>query len=77
MVISSDKSVAKIAGELGMNVTTLYTWVNQEKSTRSPKNKATNDELFNELNRLKKELVEVKEQRDILKATAYFAKESR
>ena len=78
MVISSDKSVAKIASELGMNVTTLYTWVNQEKSASSPKNKVTNDELFNELNRLKKELVEVKEQRDILKkATAYFANESR
>ena len=37
----------------------------------------TNEQLFDELKRLKKELAEVKEQRDILKkATAYFANDA-
>ena len=78
MVISSDKSVAQIANDLGVNVTTLYAWVNQAKSANNPEDKVNNKELFDELKRVKKELAEVKEQRDILKkATAYFAKESR
>jgi len=63
MVISSDKSTVQIA---------------KEKSVAVVNNEPSNEQLFDELKRLKKELAEVKEQRDILKkATAYFAKESR
>jgi transposase len=78
MVISSEKTTAQIAKELGMNVTTLYSWINKEKSSNSTQDQPSNAQLFDELKRVKKELAEVKEQRDILKkATAYFAKESR
>ena len=46
-------------------------------STEKSNDEVSKAELFDELKRLKKELAEVKEQRDILKkATAYFAKES-
>ena len=77
MVISSEKSTAQIAKELGMNATTLYSWVSKVKSVNSTKDEPNNTELFDDIKRLKKELAEVKEQRDILKkATAYFAKES-
>lgn len=77
MVISSDKSIPQIAKDLGIKVTTLYTWVNKAKSTEIQSNSQTNEQVFDELKRLKRELAEVKEQRDILKkATAYFAKES-
>lgn len=77
MVISSEKTTAQIAKDLGMNVTTLYSWVSTAKSSESAVEEPNNAQLFDELKRLKKELAEVKEQRDILKkATAYFAKES-
>jgi transposase len=77
MVISSDKSTAQIAKDLGIKTTTLYSWVNKTKSADVPRTEQSNEQMFDELVRLKKELAEVKEQRDILKkATAYFAKES-
>jgi len=77
MVISSDKSTAQIAKDLGIKVTTLYAWVNKAKSANIQDASQSNEQIFDELVRLKKELAEVKEQRDILKkATAYFAKES-
>ena len=77
LVISSDKSTASIAKELGIKTTTLYSWVNKARDTDSKQSGSNNAQMFDELKRLKKELAEVKEQRDILKkATAYFAKES-
>lgn len=77
MVIRSEKPTSQIANDLGIKVTTLYSWVNKIKSADNPTQEQSNEEMFNELVRLKKELSEVKEQRDILKkATAYFAKES-
>ena len=77
MVISSEKTTAQIAKDLGMNVTTLYSWVSAAKLSDSKVDEPNSEQLFDELKRLKKELAEVKEQRDILKkATAYFAKES-
>lgn len=77
MVISSEKSTAQIAKDLGIKTTTLYSWINKTKSSNVQEVGQTNEQMFDELKRLKKELAEVKEQRDILKkATAYFAKES-
>jgi len=77
MVISSDKSTSQIARDLGIKTTTLYSWVNKMKSADVLETGQSNEQMFDELVRLKKELAEVKEQRDILKkATAYFAKES-
>ena len=78
MVISSEKSMSQIAKELGINGTTLYAWVNKAKSTTTHETGKNTEQLFDELKRLKIELSDVREQRDILKkATAYFAKESR
>ena len=78
MVINSDKSTAQVAKDLGVKTTTLYAWVAKVKSSTVPDSGKSNEQLFDELKRLKKELADVKEQRDILKkATAYFAKESR
>ena len=77
LVISSDKSTASIAKELGIKTTTLYSWVNKARDADNQESGTSNAQMFDELKRLKKELAEVKEQRDILKkATAYFAKES-
>jgi len=77
LVISSDKPTASIAKELGINPTTLYSWINKVRDADNQESGSSNAQMFDELKRLKKELAEVKEQRDILKkATAYFAKES-
>ena len=77
LVLKSEKSTAQIARDLGVTGTTLYSWVNSKKTSSIKDDGKTNEQLFDELKRLKKELAEVKEQRDILKkATAYFAKEA-
>ncbi len=71
LVLKSDKSTAQIARDLGITGTTLYAWVNSKKTASVEADGTTNAQLFDELKRLKKELAEVKEQRDILKkATA-------
>ena len=68
---------AQIARDLGVTGTTLYSWVKNMKVSNVQEDGTTNEQLFDELKRVKKELAEVKEQRDILKkATAYFAKEA-
>jgi len=77
MVINSERTTAQIAKDLGIKSTTLYSWVNKIKSSNAPIVGQSNEQMFDELVQLKKELKEVKEQRDILKkATAYFAIES-
>ena len=67
MVINSDKSTAQIAKGLGMKSTTLYSWINRTKLETVKESSKNHEAIFNELKRLKKELAEVKEQRDMLK----------
>ena len=73
----SGKSVGKIAQDLGIPLTTLNQWVKQfkehgeESFVGSGSLKPCNEELF----RLRKELADVKQERDILKkAVAIFSK---
>jgi len=71
LVKEGKRPVTEVARDLEINVNTLYTWLgsSQQSSGKTP------DSL--ELKRLKKELSQVKLERDILKkAAAYFAKES-
>ena len=79
---SGDKPVSEIAMELGVKRTLLYRWRDQARkmgdlaflgTTGRPKN----DQL-GEVSRLKKELKDITEERDILKkAAAYFARDLR
>ncbi len=78
LVLKSDKAIGQIAKDLGIKETTLYGWVNKAKAQKDQTTGKNNEQFFDEIKRLKKELSEVKEQRDILKkATAYFAREIR
>ncbi len=78
MAITSDNPTAQTARELGISPSTLYAWIDKIKSEDTSSSETHNNVLLDEVKRLKRELAEVKEQRDILKkATAYFAKESR
>jgi transposase len=71
--------VDQVAKELGINVNTLHTWIakySQAKTTDKPER--TDEHLYDELKRLRKEVARLTEERDLLKkAAAYFAKEQR
>jgi len=80
LLSSGDKPVSEIAMELGVKRTLLYRWRDQvresgdlafSRTTGRPKNSQ-----LSEVARLKKELKDVTEERDILKkAAAYFARD--
>lgn len=82
LLASGDKPASEIAMELGVKRTLLYRWRDQlrengdlafSQTAGRPKNNQ-----FSEVFRLKKELKDVTEERDILKkAVAYFARDLR
>ena len=76
---SGEKRSSELAMELGVKRTLLYRWRDQIESKGelafSGSGRPRNEQM-SEIYRLKKELKEVKEERDILKkAAAYFAKD--
>ena len=76
LAIESKRPVAQTAKELGLTRTTLYNWVDKYSRPKEPTMR-TDEHLYEELKRLKKDLVRVTQERDLLKkAAAYFAKES-
>jgi transposase len=78
LATGSSQSVAQVARDLGMNVNTLHTWIYKYTRPQPPKSEPsarTDDHLYDELKRLRKDFANVKEGRDILKkALAYFAR---
>jgi|688.fasta_scaffold423504_2 transposase len=84
LALNSEKSVLKIAKELGMQEKTLYSWLSAHRKSHNleivapAKKKSSIETLEEENRRLRKELKDVKIEREILKkAAAYFAKEAR
>lgn len=76
LAIESKQPVAQTAKELGVTKTTLYTWVDKYSKPKESTVR-TDEHLYDELKRLKKDLARVTQERDLLKkAAAYFAKES-
>jgi len=76
---SGDKQVSELARELDVKRSLLYRWRDQfeakGETAFSGSGRPRNDQL-SEVSKLKKELKEVTEERDILKkAAAYFAKD--
>ena len=84
LALNSEKSAMQIARELGMNVKTLYMWLHDYRKKHSLSEnkgitlKPSSSESLQEENRhLRKELVNLKKEREILKkAASYFAKET-
>ena len=79
MVVEVGMTQGEAAKWLSLPKGTIANWVAAAKHGRGPVSGAkTAQELESEIARLRKELAEVKEEREVLKkATAYFAKESR
>jgi len=76
LALDSDQPIAETAREIGVNENTLHTWISKYSRSASDGNGRTDEHLYDELKRLKKELARVTQERDLLKkATAYFAKE--
>jgi transposase len=76
LAIEFKQPVAQTAKELGITRTTLYNWVDKYSRPKEPAMR-TEEHLYDELKRLKKDLARVTQESDLLKkAAAYFAKES-
>lgn len=70
LAISSEKSNKSIAKDLGIPESTLRGWIDSDKY------KGISETEYKEIKRLKKELAEVRMERDILKkAVAVFSKQ--
>jgi transposase len=78
LVLEQGQSQEAAAKRLGLPKGTIGNWVAAaKKGDRPAPGSRSVAELENEVSRLRKELAEARQERDILKkATAYFAKES-
>ena len=79
LVLSTDKPMAEVARDLGINYKTLGNWVRSDKyrQERDAQPGAISENERSELRRLRSEVKELKLEREILrKAAAYFAKET-
>ena len=75
----SELPVSETAKNLGVNVNTLFTWIQKySQPFEKDKVKRTDAPLYEEVKRLKKEVARLTQERDILKkAAAYFASDHR
>jgi transposase len=78
LALTSNQSISKTAQELGVLESTLYSWINiakNEKKTPAEANKESNvEKMHEELLKLRKDNLRLKETCEILKkATAFFA----
>ena len=77
LALESKETIAQTARNLGIKVSTLHTWISIYSKPKVP-NMRSDEHIYDENKRLKRELAKVTEERDLLKkAAAYFAKESR
>jgi len=76
LAVESEQSISASARNLGINISTLHTWIRKYHPTQTPTQVGA-DPLQEELKRLKKEVAQLKMERDILKkAAAYFAQDA-
>ena len=79
LILNSDESVLQISRDLGVSDKTLYSWMRayREKNNISSASQQSKESLEEENRRLRRELTQVKKEREILKkAAAYFASEA-
>ena len=66
IVRETGKSIAQVARDLGVNPGTLGNWVDKDRSARGESESLTADERA-ELNQLRKDVAELRMERDVLK----------
>jgi|ETNmetMinimDraft_23_1059889.scaffolds.fasta_scaffold61582_3 transposase len=78
LAVESDQPIVQTARDLGINTTTMYSWVAKFYPNRSQQRVESELSAEEENKRLRKQLLRVTQERDILKkATAYFANEAK
>jgi transposase len=55
LAIESDQAMAQTARDLGVNETTLHTWIGKDHRTERPEKEVHDEHLYEELQRLRKE----------------------
>jgi transposase len=77
LVLDEGKSISRVAQDLDLTASALGTWVEHARADRSKGKTGLTSEERAELTRLRKEVRELRSERDLLKkAAAFFAKES-
>ena len=76
LALESSQPMSQTARDLGISKDTLYSWVSTARDLAAPVTETgASGPLYDELKRLRREVVVLREERDILKkAAAYFAK---
>ena len=75
LISRSDKSIKKISDELGVEYNLLCRWKRESETHKEKAFPGQGNPIEEELAKLKRELLDVKEERDILKkAVAIFSK---
>lgn len=78
LVLDEGKSIGQVARDLDLTASALGSWVKQARADRSHGQTGLTTEEREELRRLRKEVRELRMDREILKrAAAFFAKESK
>lgn len=67
LVRVTDRPIAQIARELGINEGTLGNWVARDRKAQGENGAGLDESERQELNRLRKEVAELRMQRDVLK----------
>lgn len=67
IVKDSGRSIASVARDLGISENTLWNWVSKDRHTGSENRGGVNETEAEELARLRREVVELRQQRDVLK----------
>jgi transposase len=77
LALESKENIAQTARNLGVKGSTLHTWISIYSKPKVATMRS-DEHIYDENKRLKRELAKVTEERDLLKkAAAYFAKESK
>ena len=74
LAVESEQPIAQTARDLVGHENTLHTWIGKYHRTARQEKEANDEHLCEEVKRLRKENVRLKEEREIVKkAAAYFA----